>query len=93
MLPSLFGGQRGARLAAHAAGTTIDGPQALLVSNDSYGMGDIAGLGRRPRLDAGARLFGALEPPGGRGGLGGDPPCRVMCARPRRRRIGAWGRG
>jgi diacylglycerol kinase family enzyme len=53
MLPSLLGGQQGAHLTAHAAGTTIDGPQALLVSNDPYGMGDIAGLGRRPRLDAG----------------------------------------
>ena len=27
-------------------------PQALLVSNDPYGMGDVAGLGRRARLDA-----------------------------------------
>ena len=53
MLPGLLGGQQGAHLTAQAAGTTIDAPQALLVSNDPYGMGDIAGLGRRPRLDAG----------------------------------------
>ncbi len=31
----------------------ITGPQALLVSNDPYELGDIAGLGRRARLDAG----------------------------------------
>jgi hypothetical protein len=53
LLPGLLGGQRGAHLTAQAAGTRIDGPQALLVSNDPYGMGDIAGLGRRPRLDVG----------------------------------------
>jgi diacylglycerol kinase family enzyme len=54
MLPSLLKGQQGARLSAHAGDTTIEAPQALLVSNDPYGMGDLAGLGRRPRLDAGA---------------------------------------
>jgi diacylglycerol kinase family enzyme len=32
---------------------TIQGPQAVLVSNNQYGMGDIAGLGRRARLDRG----------------------------------------
>jgi diacylglycerol kinase family enzyme len=32
---------------------TIDGPQAILVSNNVYGMGDLAGLGRRARLDRG----------------------------------------
>ncbi len=53
MLPGLLSGQQGAHLTAQAAGTTIEGPQALLVSNDPYGTGDIAGLGRRPRLDAG----------------------------------------
>jgi diacylglycerol kinase family enzyme len=54
MLPALLKGQQGARLSAHVGDTTIDAPQALLVSNDPYGMGDLAGLGRRPRLDAGA---------------------------------------
>src|SRR4249919_1453181 len=53
MLPDLLKGHHGARLSARAAGTTIDAPQALLVSNDPYGMGDVAGLGRRARLDAG----------------------------------------
>jgi len=53
MLPALLNGQEGARLTARAGETTIDGPQALLVSNNPYGMGDIAGLGRRPRIDAG----------------------------------------
>jgi len=53
MLPDLLKGHHGAHLSAQAAGTTIDGPQALLVSNDPYGMGDVAGLGRRARLDAG----------------------------------------
>ena len=53
MLPDLLNGHHGARLSAQAAGTRIEGPQALLVSNDPYGMGDVAGLGRRARLDAG----------------------------------------
>jgi diacylglycerol kinase family enzyme len=53
MLPDLLTGHQGARLTAQAAGTRIDGPQALLVSNDPYEMGDVAGLGRRARLDAG----------------------------------------
>ena len=54
MLPDLLRGHRGARLSAQAAGTRIDGPQALLVSNGPYEMTDIAGLGRRARLDSGA---------------------------------------
>ena len=53
VLPDLLKGHQGARLSAHAAGIEIDGPQALLVSNDPYAMTDVAGLGRRPRLDAG----------------------------------------
>jgi diacylglycerol kinase family enzyme len=53
MLPDLLQGHQGARLSAHTAGTAIRGPQALLVSNDPYSMTDVAGLGRRPRLDAG----------------------------------------
>ena len=31
----------------------LDGPQAVLVSNNPYETGDIAGLGRRTRLDQG----------------------------------------
>jgi diacylglycerol kinase family enzyme len=53
MLPDLLKGHHGAHLSAEAAGTRIEGPQALLVSNDPYGTGDVAGLGRRARLDAG----------------------------------------
>ena len=53
MLPDLLTGHRGARLTAQAAGTRIEAPQALLISNDPYEMNDVAGLGRRARLDAG----------------------------------------
>jgi diacylglycerol kinase family enzyme len=52
-LPDLLQGQRGAHLRVRADGTQIDAPQALLVSNNPYGTGDIAGLGRRARLDRG----------------------------------------
>jgi diacylglycerol kinase family enzyme len=52
-LPGLLAGQQGARLVARAGNVTVDGPQAVLVSNNVYGMGDIAGLGRRARLDRG----------------------------------------
>jgi diacylglycerol kinase family enzyme len=53
MLPDILSGHRGARLTARAGNITITGPQALLVSNDPYEGGDIAGLSRRARLDAG----------------------------------------
>jgi len=53
LLPDLMQGQRGAHLRVRANGTRIDAPQALLVSNNPYGTGDIAGLGRRARLDRG----------------------------------------
>jgi diacylglycerol kinase family enzyme len=52
-LPDLLSGHRGAKLSAHAGDTTVTGPQALLVSNDPYEISDVAGLGRRARLDAG----------------------------------------
>jgi diacylglycerol kinase family enzyme len=52
-LPDLLQGQRGAHLHVQADGTQIDAPQALLVSNNPYGTGDLAGLGRRARLDRG----------------------------------------
>jgi diacylglycerol kinase family enzyme len=51
LLPGLLAGQRGPRLVARTGSVTIEGPQAVLVSNNAYGMGDIAGLGRRARLD------------------------------------------
>jgi diacylglycerol kinase family enzyme len=53
MLPDLLHGHRGARLSARADGTRIEAPQAVLVANNPYGTGDIAGLGRRVRLDRG----------------------------------------
>ena len=53
MLPDLLVGQRGPRLVARAENVTIEGPQAVLVSNNVYGTDDIAGLGRRARLDRG----------------------------------------
>jgi diacylglycerol kinase family enzyme len=53
MLPELLVGHRGPRLVARTGTVTIEGPQAVLVSNNVYGMGDIAGLGRRARLDRG----------------------------------------
>jgi diacylglycerol kinase family enzyme len=56
-MPDLLKGHRGARLSARAGDTTIEGPQALLVSNNPYEMGDIAGLGRRGRLDTGTLGF------------------------------------
>ena len=53
LLPDLLQGHRGARLSARADGAEITAPQALLVANNPYGTGDIAGLGRRARLDRG----------------------------------------
>jgi len=53
MLPDILSGHRGARLTARAGDTTVTGPQAVLVSNNPYEGGDIAGLSRRARLDTG----------------------------------------
>ena len=58
LLPDLLQGQRGARLSARADDTEIRSPQALLVANNPYGTGDIAGLSRRARLDGG--LLGVI---------------------------------
>ncbi len=58
MLPDLIGATSGARLRAQADGVTVDGPQAVLVSNGPYGSNDLAGLGRRTRLDRG--VLGAV---------------------------------
>ena len=60
LLPDLLKGHQGAHLSAQAAGTTVEAPQALLVSNNPYGMGDVAGLGRRARLDAGNHMAAAV---------------------------------
>jgi diacylglycerol kinase family enzyme len=53
MLPDILSGHRGARLTARAGANMVAGPQALLVSNNPYEGGDIAGLSRRARLDTG----------------------------------------
>jgi diacylglycerol kinase family enzyme len=53
LLPDLLAGEKGPRLVAKTGTVTVDGPQAVLVSNNVYGMGDLAGLGRRARLDRG----------------------------------------
>ena len=53
LLPDLLQGHRGARLSARADEVEIRSPQALLVANNPYGTGDIAGLSRRARLDRG----------------------------------------
>src|SRR5829696_7583458 len=52
-LPDLLRGRRGAVLTGDVDGLVIDGPQALLVSNNPYEAGDLAGMGRRARLDRG----------------------------------------
>src|SRR5512132_3868429 len=52
-LPGLLVGHSGSRLVARAGNVTVEGPQAVLVSNNVYGTDDIAGLGRRARLDRG----------------------------------------
>jgi diacylglycerol kinase family enzyme len=57
-LPDLLQGHRGACLCAQADDKEIEAPQALLVANNPYGTGDIAGLGRRARLDRG--LLGVI---------------------------------
>jgi diacylglycerol kinase family enzyme len=54
MLPDLLTGHEGAHLVVRVDGQVLlDGPQAVLVSNNPYETGDIAGMGRRARLDQG----------------------------------------
>ncbi|KOG20747.1 diacylglycerol/lipid kinase family protein [Streptomyces viridochromogenes] len=52
-LPDLLTHRNGPRLTVRAGGAVIDAPQAVLVSNNPYHLGDAAGLGRRARLDSG----------------------------------------
>jgi diacylglycerol kinase family enzyme len=54
MLPDLLVGQRGPHLRLRVDDTEVAGPQAVLISNNPYASGDVAGLGHRPRLDGGA---------------------------------------
>jgi diacylglycerol kinase family enzyme len=54
MLPELLSGRRGPQLRVLIDGTlTIENPQAVLISNNPYEMGDLAGMGRRIRIDGG----------------------------------------
>jgi diacylglycerol kinase family enzyme len=59
MLPDLLrpngsdGSGQQRQLAARVGSKTIEAPQAVLVSNNPYDLTDIAGLGRRDRLDTG----------------------------------------
>jgi diacylglycerol kinase family enzyme len=53
VLPDLLRGHRGPTLVARAGDVEIAAPQAVLVANNPYGMGDVAGLSRRARLDRG----------------------------------------
>ncbi|MFJ7074425.1 diacylglycerol/lipid kinase family protein [Streptomyces sp. NPDC098781] len=52
LLPDLLTRQQGPLLTARAAGTTLEAPHAVLVSNNPYRTDDPFGLGRRDRLDA-----------------------------------------
>jgi diacylglycerol kinase family enzyme len=53
VLPDMLSGHDGPHLTLHADGVTTDKPQAALVSNNPYGNGDVAGLGRRACIDGG----------------------------------------
>ena len=53
LLPDLITGHTGPHLVASTDGVTVDHPQAVLVSDNPYGMGDLAGTGRRARMDTG----------------------------------------
>jgi len=67
MLPDLLAEDGGPRLRVRVGQTVLTGPQAVLVSNNPYSSDDIAGLGRRPRLDLGVlgvlavRVRGAVD--------------------------------
>jgi diacylglycerol kinase family enzyme len=68
LLPGLLSGDDGAHLTIRVDGRVVlDGPQAVLVSNNPYETDDIAGLGRRARLDSGllgivgVRVQGAVQ--------------------------------
>jgi diacylglycerol kinase family enzyme len=54
VLPELLSGHRGDALTVRAGTVSLPGPQAVLVANNPYGTGDIAGLRRRARLDGGS---------------------------------------
>lgn len=53
VLPDLLGAEHGPGLRLRAGRTRVAGAQAVLVSNNPYETSDVAGLGRRERLDGG----------------------------------------
>ncbi|MFF2235222.1 diacylglycerol/lipid kinase family protein [Streptomyces anulatus] len=53
MLPDILTHHLGSHLVVHGAGVRITSPQGVLVSNNPYRVGDLAGLGLRNGLDAG----------------------------------------
>jgi diacylglycerol kinase family enzyme len=53
LLPDLLTGHQGPTLRVSAGPIALLGPQAVLVSNNPYGLDDVAGLGRRYALDGG----------------------------------------
>ena len=59
LLPDLLQGHRGARLSARADGVEIRAPQALLVANNPYGTGDIAGRAAVPGRIAALASWGS----------------------------------
>src|SRR3954452_9135906 len=69
-LPDLLRGNRGARLVAEVGGLVVEAPQALLVSNNAYQASDLAGMGRRARLDRGVLGVIALRVGTGRQAVG-----------------------
>ncbi|NUQ97372.1 MAG: diacylglycerol kinase [Streptomyces sp.] len=52
-LPELLTHRSGPRLTVRVGHVLMDAPQAVLVSNNPYQVGDVAGLGRRTQLDSG----------------------------------------
>ncbi|WP_329819401.1 diacylglycerol/lipid kinase family protein [Streptomyces sp. JV185] len=58
ILPEFLARHEGPELVVHAGPLTVDGPDAVLVSNNPYQVDDPAGLGRRAHLDSG--LLGVL---------------------------------
>lgn len=58
ILPKFLARHEGPELVVHAGLFTVDGPDAVLVSNNPYQVDDPAGLGRRAHLDSG--LLGVL---------------------------------
>ncbi|MFZ2526677.1 MAG: diacylglycerol kinase family protein [Rhodococcus sp. (in: high G+C Gram-positive bacteria)] len=63
-------GSGGTRLRARIDGELVDGPQAILVSNGPYITDDLAGMGRRTRLDRGRLGVVAIAVTGAREAVG-----------------------